>query len=103
MDFLKVRMIEVPYCSTLFQAIRFKLNHSSTRGNNTDKEYSLWVGDLTPDVDDFALYKTFGSRYNSIKTAKGKTLRRLRVLYSLVKPYLTQVLTLKSLLYLTAY
>ncbi|KAF2343976.1 RNA recognition motif domain, partial [Trinorchestia longiramus] len=50
--------------------IRFKLNHSSTRGNTTDKEYSLWVGDLTPDVDDFALYKTFGSRYNSIKTAK---------------------------------
>ncbi|ROT61329.1 hypothetical protein C7M84_020898 [Penaeus vannamei] len=50
--------------------VRFKLNHSSTRGNNTDKEYSLWVGDLTPDVDDFALYKTFGSRYNSIKTAK---------------------------------
>ncbi|XP_063609517.1 tRNA selenocysteine 1-associated protein 1-like [Penaeus indicus] len=52
------------------QPVRFKLNHSSTRGNNTDKEYSLWVGDLTPDVDDFALYKTFGSRYNSIKTAK---------------------------------
>lgn len=56
----------------LFQPVRFKLNHSSTRGNNTDKEYSLWVGDLTPDVDDFALYKTFGSRYNSIKTAKGE-------------------------------
>ncbi|XP_068221665.1 tRNA selenocysteine 1-associated protein 1-like isoform X2 [Palaemon carinicauda] len=50
--------------------VRFKLNHSSTRGNTTDKEFSLWVGDLTPDVDDFALYKTFGSRYNSIKTAK---------------------------------
>ena len=51
--------------------MRFKLNHSSTRGNTNDKEYSLWVGDLTPDVDDFALYKTFGTRYNSIKTAKG--------------------------------
>lgn len=50
--------------------VRFKLNHSSTRGTTTDKEFSLWVGDLTPDVDDFALYKTFGSRYNSIKTAK---------------------------------
>ncbi|CAL4203395.1 unnamed protein product, partial [Meganyctiphanes norvegica] len=52
------------------QPVRFKLNHSSTRGATTDKEFSLWVGDLTPDVDDFALYKTFGSRYNSIKTAK---------------------------------
>jgi len=50
--------------------VRFKLNHSSTRGATSDKEFSLWVGDLTPDVDDFALYKTFGSRYNSIKTAK---------------------------------
>ncbi|XP_076044446.1 tRNA selenocysteine 1-associated protein 1-like isoform X2 [Oratosquilla oratoria] len=50
--------------------IRFKLNHSSTRGSTQDREYSLWVGDLTPDVDDFALYKTFGTRYNTIKTAK---------------------------------
>ncbi|MCL4125371.1 UNVERIFIED_CONTAM: hypothetical protein GTU68_010033 [Idotea baltica] len=50
--------------------VRFKLNHSSTRGNTNDKEFSLWVGDLTSDVDDFALYKTFGTRYNSIKTAK---------------------------------
>jgi len=49
---------------------RFKLNHSSTRGATQEKEFSLWVGDLTPDVDDFALYKAFGSRYNSIKTAK---------------------------------
>jgi len=50
--------------------IRFKLNHSSTRGSIGEKEFSLWVGDLSQDVDDYGLYKCFGARYNSIKTAK---------------------------------
>lgn len=68
-----------------FQPIRFKLNHSSTRGNATDKEFSLWVGDLTPDVDDFALYKTFGSRYNSIKTAKGQPVSSSCIHYDIYK------------------
>ena len=60
------------------------MNHSSTRGNTNDKEYSLWVGDLTPDVDDFALYKTFGTRYNSIKTAKGNYLMIIKDSWNLL-------------------
>jgi len=54
--------------------VRFKLNHNTTRPGpgtaGSDREFSLWVGDLSPDVDDFQLYKTFAARYNSIKTAK---------------------------------
>ncbi|XP_049831136.1 tRNA selenocysteine 1-associated protein 1 isoform X1 [Schistocerca gregaria] len=51
--------------------VRFKLNHAGTTGRPSgDREYSLWVGDLTPEVDDYTLYKTFASRYPSIRTAK---------------------------------
>lgn len=57
----------------IFQPIRFKLNHASTTGRPPiDREFSLWVGDLTPDVDDYTLYRTFASRYQSIRTAKGE-------------------------------
>lgn len=35
-----------------------------------EREFSLWVGDLTPEVDDYTLYKTFAGRYQSIKAAK---------------------------------
>ena len=31
---------------------------------------SIWVGDLTPEVDDFALYRFFTQRYGSIRCAK---------------------------------
>ncbi|XP_063220862.1 tRNA selenocysteine 1-associated protein 1 isoform X2 [Bacillus rossius redtenbacheri] len=52
-------------------AIRFKLNHASTTGRPPiDREFSLWVGDLSSDVDDYTLYRTFASRYPSIRTAK---------------------------------
>ena len=37
-----------------------------------EREFSLWVGDLSPEVDDYTLYKTFAARYQSIKAAKGK-------------------------------
>jgi len=52
--------------------VRFRLNHAgggATRPSQ-DKEYSLWVGDLTPEVDDYTLYKAFAARYPSIRTAK---------------------------------
>jgi len=51
--------------------VRFKLNHNSTRlqpGEVADT--SIWVGDLTPEVDDFALYRFFTQRYGSIRCAK---------------------------------
>ena len=31
---------------------------------------SIWVGDLTPEVDDFALYRYFTTRYGTVRCAK---------------------------------
>ncbi|XP_075216441.1 tRNA Selenocysteine associated protein isoform X2 [Lycorma delicatula] len=51
---------------------RFRLNTTNSTGKLTpsDREYSVWVGDLSADVDDYSLYRTFASRYQSIRTAK---------------------------------
>jgi len=51
---------------------RFRLNNATSHGkiNMNDREFSLWVGDLSPDVDDYQLYKAFASRYESIRAAK---------------------------------
>lgn len=48
---------------------RFKLNTAS-KNRNDNEEYSIFVGDLTDDVDDFNLYETFQKRYPSCKGAK---------------------------------
>jgi len=52
--------------------VRFRLNSASNSyklpGN--EREFSVWVGDLSSDVDDYSLYKVFSSKYTSIKTAK---------------------------------
>ena len=53
------------------QPVRFKLNHQSTRLMPGEKDYSVWVGDLTPDVDDLSLFKFFSARFQSVKSAKG--------------------------------
>jgi len=50
--------------------VRFKLNHQSTRLMPGEKDYSVWVGDLTPDVDDLSLFKFFSARFQSVKSAK---------------------------------
>ncbi|XP_022170444.1 tRNA selenocysteine 1-associated protein 1-like isoform X2 [Myzus persicae] len=52
--------------------VRFKLNHAGNPGKNTtsDKDFSVWLGELSSDVDDYQLYKTFACRYQSIRTAK---------------------------------
>jgi len=47
---------------------RFKLNPSVKP--EPGEEYSIFVGDLTEDVDDYDLYKTFRDRYPSTKGAK---------------------------------
>lgn len=57
-----------------FPVVRFRLNTASreARANmQTEREFSVWVGDLSPDVDDYSLYRVFAAKYNSIKTAKG--------------------------------
>ncbi|XP_063986095.1 tRNA selenocysteine 1-associated protein 1 [Diachasmimorpha longicaudata] len=52
-------------------AVRFRLNHASTTGKPAaDREFSIWVGDLSTDVDDYSLYRAFAAKYNSIRTAK---------------------------------
>ncbi|XP_059088457.1 tRNA selenocysteine 1-associated protein 1-like isoform X1 [Tigriopus californicus] len=50
--------------------IRFKLNHNSTRLMPGEKDHSIWVGDLSPDVDDLQLYKFFSARFQTVKSAK---------------------------------
>jgi len=50
--------------------VRFKLNHNSTRLQPGESDTSIWVGDLTPEVDDFALYRFFTQRYATIRCAK---------------------------------
>lgn len=55
--------------------VKFRLNHTSLGGKQAmEKDYSLWIGDLSPDVDDYTLYKGFASRYPSVRLAKGKWL-----------------------------
>ena len=52
-----------------------------------EKDFSIWVGDLTSDVDDLQLYRFFSNRYQSIKSAKGNlcltesTLPSLRIYF----------------------
>ncbi|XP_066147452.1 tRNA selenocysteine 1-associated protein 1 [Euwallacea fornicatus] len=52
--------------------VRFRLNNASNNANRqfVDREFSVWVGDLSPDVDDYNLYRVFSSKYTTIKTAK---------------------------------
>ncbi|CRL06805.1 CLUMA_CG019605, isoform A [Clunio marinus] len=53
--------------------VRFKLNCATTSQNKAllaDREFSVWVGDLSSDVDDYNLYRVFSAKYQSIKTAK---------------------------------
>ncbi|XP_024879759.1 tRNA selenocysteine 1-associated protein 1-like, partial [Temnothorax curvispinosus] len=51
--------------------VRFRLNHASTTGKPAaEREFSIWVGDLSTDVDDYSLYRAFAAKYNSIRTAK---------------------------------
>ncbi|KAI8501572.1 tRNA selenocysteine 1-associated protein 1 [Branchiostoma belcheri] len=50
---------------------RFKLNYASYgRENVVTPEYSIFVGDLTPEIDDGSLQEFFGRRYSSCKAAK---------------------------------
>lgn len=51
--------------------VRFRLNSASNSNKvSYEREYSVWVGDLSSDVDDYSLYRAFSTRYTSIKTAK---------------------------------
>jgi len=52
--------------------VRFKLNHQSTRLMPGERDYSIWVGDLTPEVDDLELFKFFAARFNTVRTAKAR-------------------------------
>ncbi|CAD5111248.1 DgyrCDS576 [Dimorphilus gyrociliatus] len=51
---------------------RFKLNYANygKDGANNGQGYSVFVGDLTEDVDDLLLYSTFSKRYPSCRLAK---------------------------------
>ena len=56
------------------QPVRFKLNHQSTRVMPGEKDHSIWVGDLTPDVDDLELFRFFAARFQTVRSAKGQFL-----------------------------
>jgi RNA recognition motif-containing protein len=51
---------------------RFKLNHNSNRLLPGERNFSVWVGDLTPEIDDLQLYRFFSARFKTIVSAKGK-------------------------------
>lgn len=66
-----------------FPVVRFRLNTASreARANmQQEREFSVWVGDLSPEVDDYSLYRVFASKYSSIKTAKGT--HRIKIICS---------------------
>ncbi|KAG1652634.1 tRNA selenocysteine 1-associated protein 1 [Nymphon striatum] len=46
---------------------RFKLNHASY---GKDQDFSIFVGDLTPEIDDLMLFNAFIARYPSTRSAK---------------------------------
>lgn len=53
--------------------VRFRLNSATNNQHRAllaDREFSVWVGDLSSDVDDYSLYRIFSTKYTSIKTAK---------------------------------
>lgn len=52
--------------------VRFRLNSASNQSKlpGNEREFSVWVGDLSSDVDDYSLYRIFSGKYTSIKTAK---------------------------------
>lgn len=56
----------------ILQPARFKLNHQSTRLVPGERDCSIWVGDLTPEVDDLELFKFFAARFDTVRTAKGE-------------------------------
>ncbi|XP_040908804.1 tRNA selenocysteine 1-associated protein 1-like isoform X2 [Toxotes jaculatrix] len=49
---------------------RFKLNRATFGKQDTGQMYSLFVGDLTPEVDDGMLYEFFYNRYPSCRGGK---------------------------------
>ncbi|GAB0096933.1 tRNA selenocysteine 1-associated protein 1 [Sergentomyia squamirostris] len=53
--------------------VRFRLNSASNQSKALgigEREFSVWVGDLSSDVDDYSLYRAFSNKYTSIKAAK---------------------------------
>jgi len=50
--------------------VRFKLNHNSTQKGGAEDNHSIWVGDLSPEVDDYQMYKFFSVRFPSVKSAR---------------------------------
>lgn len=50
---------------------RFKLNHNSNRLLPGERNFSIWVGDLSPEIDDLQLYRFFSARFKTIVSAKG--------------------------------
>ena len=55
--------------------MKFKLRHHSTRLKPGEQDYSVWVCDLTPEVDNLELYKFFAARFNTVRTAKGNSMQ----------------------------
>ena len=50
--------------------VRFKLNHRFTHLAPGETDISVWVGKLSSEVDEFALYSFFTERYETVRYAK---------------------------------
>jgi len=40
-----------------------------------EKDHSIFVGDLSPEVDDLELFKFFYARFPTVRSAKGEDLK----------------------------
>jgi RNA recognition motif-containing protein len=76
------------------QPVKFKLNHASAKASGrgyTDREYSIWISDLTDEVTEDDLQKSFTTRYDSIKAVKSRSILRPLILCVLARLFVPTV------------
>ena len=54
-----------------FQPVIFQLSHASAKGK-LGQEHSIWISDMTPDITEKQLERTFATRFDSLKAVKSE-------------------------------